>query len=55
MTQSLPEWIGSHVRCFEFFGGVTESVVPDNLKTGVSKANCYEPDINPTYLDLARH
>ena len=54
-TQSLPEWIGSHVRCFEFFGGVTESVVPDNLKTGVTKANYYEPDINPTYLDLARH
>ena len=54
-SQSLPEWIGSHVRCFEFFGGVSEAVVPDNLKTGVTKANYYEPDINPTYLDLARH
>jgi len=54
-TQSLPDWIGSHVRCFEFFGGVTEAVVPDNLKTGVTKANYYEPDINPTYLDFARH
>jgi transposase len=54
-TQSLPDWIGSQVRSFEFFGGVTESVVPDNLKTGVTKANYYEPDINPTYLDFARH
>ena len=54
-SQSLSDWIGSHVRCFEFFGGVTEAVVPDNLKTGVTKANHYEPDINPTYLDFARH
>ena len=54
-SQKLADWIGSHVRSFEFFGGVAQSVVPDNLKTGVTKANYYEPDINPTYLDLARH
>ena len=54
-TQGLSDWIGSHVRSFEFFDGVPEVVVPDNLKTGVTKACYYEPDINPTYLDLARH
>lgn len=54
-SQSLPDWIGSHTSCFEYFGGVPEIGVPDNLKTGVSKAHCYEPDINPTYADMAEH
>ena len=53
MTQSLPDWIGSHSRALSFFGGVPELVIPDNLKAGVSHANRYEPDINPTYHDLA--
>jgi transposase len=34
-TQSLPDWISSHVRAFEFFGGVPAQLVPDNLKAGV--------------------
>jgi transposase len=54
-TQQLPDWIGSHVRAFIFFGGVTEILVPDNLKSGVNKACRYDPDINPTYLNLANH
>lgn len=54
-TQTLPDWIGAHVRAFEFFQGVSRCVVPDNLRTGVTKACFYEPDINPTYLDFARH
>ncbi len=53
--QSLPSWAGSHVRSFEFFGGVTERVVPDNLKSGVHKPCRYEPDINPTYRELAAY
>jgi len=52
-TQQLPDWIASHVRTFEHLGGVTEIVVPDNLKSGVSKACRYEPDINPTYAHMA--
>ena len=51
--QSLPNWIGSHVRSFEYFGGVAKATVPDNLKAGVSRASRYEPDINPTYHDMA--
>jgi transposase len=54
-TQQLPDWIGAHVRAFAFLGGVSEVVVPDNLKSGVTKAHRYEPDLNPTYQDLARH
>jgi len=54
-TQSLPDWIGSHSRAFAFFGGVPKLVVPDNLKSAVSKASFYDPEINPTYLDLVNH
>ena len=54
-SQSLPDWIGSHVQAFAFLGGVPELVVPDNLRSGVSKSHRYEPDINPTYQDMANH
>jgi transposase len=54
-TQQLPDWIGSHVRTFEFLGGTSEVVVPDNLRSAVTKAHRYEPDLNPTYAALARH
>jgi transposase len=54
-TQRLPDWIGSHVKMFEFYGGVPELIIPDNLKSGVSKAHYYEPDLNPTYQDMAQH
>ena len=54
-SQKLPDWIGSHVRALDFFGGATELWVPDNLRSGVSRASRYEPDINPTYQDLATH
>jgi transposase len=54
-TQSLPDWINSHVRAFEFFQGVPELIIPDNLKSGVSKACRYEPDLNPTYQEMATH
>lgn len=53
--EDLPSWTGAHVRAFEYFGGVPEMVIPDNLRSGVSKACRYEPDINPTYNDLCRH
>ena len=54
-TQTLPDWTASHVRAFEFFGGCPELVIPDNLRSAVSRAQRYEPDINPTYHDLADH
>lgn len=54
-SQSLPDWIGSHVRAFSFYGGLVEVVVPDNLKSAVSKACRYEPDLNPVYQQMAAH
>jgi transposase len=48
-------WNNGHVRAIEFFGGVVRIVVPDNLKTGITKPNYYEPDINPAYQALAEH
>ena len=54
-TQGLPDWIGAHVRAFEFIGGAPELVVPDNLRSGVRKAHRYKPDINPTYQEMASH
>ena len=54
-SQELPEWIAAHVRMYEFFGGVPALTVPDNLKSGVKQACYYEPDVNPTYQELAAH
>lgn len=54
-TQSLPDWIASHQRAFAFVGGVTEILVPDNTRCGVSRSCRYEPDLNPTYQDMASH
>jgi transposase len=54
-TQQIDDWLASHRRMLEFFGGVPEIIVPDNLRTGVSKANYYEPDINKSYLEFAEH
>lgn len=54
-SQSLSDWINSHVRAFSFFQGVPEVVIPDNLKTGITKASRYEPDLNPTYQELATY
>ncbi|WP_455289862.1 IS21 family transposase, partial [Cupriavidus necator] len=54
-TQQLEDWIGSHVRALKFFGGCAEILVPDNLKSGVHKADFYDPVLNRTYGDLAKH
>jgi transposase len=51
----LPSFLGAHVRMLAFFGGSPRVVVPDNLKDAVRLASFYEPDINPSYADLARH
>jgi transposase len=54
-TQTLPDWIGAHVRALAFLGGVPRQIVPDNPKVGVLKVNWYEPGLNPTYQDFASH
>lgn len=54
-SQELPEWIAAHVRMYEFLGGVPALTVPDDLKSGVKQTCYYEPDVNPTYQELAAH
>lgn len=54
-SEDMPSWIDANVRALKFIGGVPEMIVPDNLKTGVTKPCYYEPDINPTYHKFACH
>ncbi len=53
--QTLASWVGAHIRMLEYFGGCPELFVPDNLKSGITKACRYEPEVNRTYGELARH
>lgn len=54
-SQELAGWIGGHVRAFNFWDGVPRLLVPDNLKGGVKHPCRYEPDLNPTYHEMAEH
>jgi transposase len=54
-TQKSSDWIASHIRALEFLGGVPGALVPDQLKSGVSKSCRYEPDVHRTYAELAAH
>lgn len=54
-SQTAQDFCGSHVNAFKFFGCVPKGLVPDNLKSGVTKANRYEPQINALYSKLAEH
>lgn len=55
LTESSRDWIQCHMDAYEFFGGVPAATVPDNTKTAVTKPCLYEPELNPTYYDMARH
>ncbi len=54
-SQSLPDWTGSHVRTFAFLGCLPRCIVPDNLLSAITKTCRYEPDVNPTYAEMAAH
>lgn len=55
LSQNQECWTTAHIHAYEFFGGVTKILIPDNLKTGVEKASWYTPTINKTYHELAEH
>ncbi len=55
LTQRGPDWIASHIRLFSFLDGVTGAIVSDQLRSGVCVPCRYEPGIQRTYEDLARH
>jgi len=54
-TQTLPDFVGATVRGLEYFGGVPEILMPDQLKSAVSKSDWSEPEINATYAELGAH
>ena len=54
-SQKLPDWVTAHVRAFAYFGGAARQTVSDNLRAGITKACFYEPMVNRTYSDRARH
>jgi transposase len=54
-SEKLHDWIRCHMHAYEFLGGVPEATVPDNTKTAVLNPCFYEPDLNPTYHDMAKH
>ncbi|MDR2983141.1 MAG: IS21 family transposase [Puniceicoccales bacterium] len=55
LSQDMESWITAHVNAYQYFGGVTRILVPDNLKTGVDRTDWYTPMINRTYQELAEH
>jgi transposase len=54
-SENQCNWNNGHVRALEYFGGVPKIVVPDNLKTGITKPNYYEPGVNLAYQELAEY
>ncbi|MBA3583159.1 MAG: IS21 family transposase [Gemmatimonadetes bacterium] len=54
-SQELPHWIAGHVHAFEAWTGCPRLVVPDNPRTGVTKAHRYEPILNRSYEEMAAH
>jgi transposase len=54
-SQALPVWIQAHIHTYEYMEGVAAVTVPDNTKTGVTRPDYYEPDLNRTYAELAAH
>lgn len=55
LDQTAPSWARCHVRAFAYSGAVPHALVPDNLKSGVTKPCFYEPEINRSYAELAAH
>jgi transposase len=54
-SQKAEDFVAATIKAFEYFGGCPQVLVIDNLKSGVRHACFYDPEINPTFADLARH
>lgn len=55
LSQNLENWITAHIHAFQFFGGIANIIVPDNLKTGVDKSSYWDPKINRSYYEMAEY
>jgi len=53
-TQSLSDWLGSHVGALQFFGGIPPAILPDNLKS-VDRVHRYDPDLNRACAEFVEH
>ena len=53
--EQMTNCLTAHMRAFEFFRGLPKLIVSDNTKAGVTRARCYDPDLNPTYHQMAMH
>lgn len=54
-SEGLADWISVHIGLFAFLGGAPTFVVCDNLKAAVTNPDRYDPGLNRTYADMARH
>lgn len=54
-SQKVPDWCNAHKHMNAFYGGISEYWIPDNLKSGIAKSDRYEPNVQETYEDMARH
>lgn len=54
-TQQKEDFFGCLENALEYYGGVPAGIVPDNLKTAVTKSCKYEPTVNETFEDFAAH
>ena len=55
LSRNKENWIAAHINAYRYFGGSTRILVPDNLKTGVTKADAYDPEINRSYHEMAEY
>jgi transposase len=53
--QGQVTWVKCHMHAFEFFGGVPERIILDNLKSGILRPNTYDPIFNRAYAECAKH
>jgi len=55
LSMDLTSWVATHQRAFEYFRGVSQIIVPDNLKTSVTRHTIKELALNPTYQEMCAH
>jgi transposase len=55
LTQTLPDFLASHVRAFEYFGATPAVLVPDQLRSAITGPDRYDPEVNVAYLEMAQH
>jgi transposase len=53
--ETTESWCNGHAKAFQYFDGVPQIVVPDNPKPVITKACPYEPEVNPSFSQMAAH